>query len=57
MGRVVVISVKVPREMIEEVDKLIRAGLFSSRSEAIRRAIAMLIKEYFDGLDERVVKR
>ncbi|HIQ03746.1 MAG TPA: ribbon-helix-helix protein, CopG family [Desulfurococcales archaeon] len=46
MGRVVILSVKVPKEIVEEIDKLIKSGIFSSRSEAIRRAMALLIKEY-----------
>jgi len=46
MGRVVVVSVKVPKEMIKEIDKLVDEGVFSSRSELIRRALAILITKY-----------
>lgn len=46
MGRVVVISVKMPKEMVEEIDKLVDNGKFSSRSEVIRRALAILITNY-----------
>jgi len=48
MGRVVVVTVKVPREMVEEIDRLVQLGLFASRSEAIRRAMALLIRKFSD---------
>ncbi|OYT56669.1 MAG: CopG family transcriptional regulator [Desulfurococcales archaeon ex4484_217_2] len=47
MGRVVVVSVKMPKELLRELDKLVEEGLFSSRSEAIRRGIALLIRNYY----------
>ncbi|NAZ12431.1 MAG: ribbon-helix-helix protein, CopG family [Desulfurococcales archaeon] len=37
------VTFKIPKELIEEVDNLVNKGLFSSRSEAIRYAIGMLI--------------
>jgi transcriptional regulator, CopG family len=40
------ISVHIPRRMLEELDELVRSGLFPSRSEAIRVAVRdLLIKE------------
>lgn len=47
MGRVVVVSVKMPKELLKELDKLVEEGMFSSRSEAIRRGIALLIRNYY----------
>ncbi|MFN3804535.1 MAG: ribbon-helix-helix domain-containing protein [Pyrobaculum sp.] len=42
------ISVHVPRRMIEEIDELVRRGIFPSRSEAIRAALRdFLYKESF----------
>jgi len=40
------ISVHIPRRMLEGLDELARSGLFPSRSEAIRVAVRdLLIKE------------
>lgn len=46
MRKVVIVSVKLPKELLREIDKLVEQGFFSSRSEAIRRGIALLIKNY-----------
>ena len=44
--RMVLISVHIPRRMLEGLDELARSGLFPSRSEAIRVAVRdLLIKE------------
>ncbi len=45
-SRVLLITFKAPRELIEEADKLVEAGLFSSRSEVLRYALSMLINNY-----------
>jgi len=39
----VLISVHLPRQMLEELDDLVKQGKFPSRSEAIRVAIRDLI--------------
>ena len=42
----VLISVHLPRQMVEELNELVRRGAFPSRSEAIRAAIRdLLIRE------------
>ncbi len=46
MPRTVVITFKVPAELAERLDELINSGFFSSRSEALRRALILLLKEY-----------
>ncbi|MFP3195154.1 MAG: ribbon-helix-helix domain-containing protein [Caldivirga sp.] len=44
--RMMLISIHIPRRMLEELDELARSGLFPSRSEAIRVAVRdLLIKE------------
>jgi Arc/MetJ-type ribon-helix-helix transcriptional regulator len=44
--KMVLISVHIPRRMLEELDELARSGLFPSRSEAIRVTVRdLLIKE------------
>jgi Arc/MetJ-type ribon-helix-helix transcriptional regulator len=42
------ISVHVPNKMLEELDELVRRGIFPNRSEAIRAALRdLLYKEVF----------
>lgn len=44
--RMVLISVHIPRQMLEELDRLVQEGRFPNRSEAIRTAIRdLLLKE------------
>ena len=43
--RMPVISMHMPEELLEEVDGLVRQGLFPSRGEAIRFAVWELIRE------------
>jgi Arc/MetJ-type ribon-helix-helix transcriptional regulator len=40
-----VISLRIPRRELKELDKLVRKGLFKNRSEAIRLAIRKLLGE------------
>jgi len=53
MGRVgsrtEVVSFHVPRELLVEVDRLVSAGVFVSRSEAIRVALLYLLGRCGDG--------
>jgi len=41
--RMVLISVHLPKQMLEELDEFVRQGVFPSRSEAIRVAIWELL--------------
>ena len=41
--KMILISVHVPKQMLEELDELVRKGVFPSRSEAIRIAIRDLL--------------
>jgi Arc/MetJ-type ribon-helix-helix transcriptional regulator len=41
--RMVLISVHIPKRMLEELDEIVRQGVFPSRSEAIRIAIRDLL--------------
>ena len=41
--RLVLVSFRIPKQMLDELDELVREGVFSSRSEAIRTAIRDLI--------------
>ena len=52
MNLLKLISFKAPNTVIEELDELVRGGVYSSRSEAIRTAIRDLLKhdmEWTDG--------
>jgi Arc/MetJ-type ribon-helix-helix transcriptional regulator len=40
------ISVKIPVALVDGIDRLIQAGLFQSRSDALREAIRMLLVKY-----------
>jgi len=39
------ISINLPKKYIQTIDELVGLGYFSNRSEAIRTAIAMLIRD------------
>ncbi len=62
-SRTVLITCKVPRELVEAIDKMVEEGIFTSRSEAIRYAIGTLLSTNNDlvkgvrscGIEERVV--
>ena len=41
-----IVSVKIPDSYIKFIDELIAQGIFKSRSEAIREALRLLMKEY-----------
>ena len=44
MNYLKLISFKAPNTVIEDLDELVRGGVYSSRSEAIRTAIRDLLK-------------
>jgi len=44
VGKVKLISFKAPNSYLEGLDELVRGGIYSSRSEAIRTAIRDLLK-------------
>jgi Arc/MetJ-type ribon-helix-helix transcriptional regulator len=43
--KMVIVCVHMPKSLVEELDKLVKQGEFSSRSEAIREAI----KDFLEG--------
>lgn len=51
MNFVKLISFKAPNSYLEELDELVRGGVYSSRSEAIRTAIRDLLKRDFEWKD------
>ena len=42
----VLISVHVPKQLLEEIDKLVEKGMFPSRSELVRYAIYQFVQQY-----------
>jgi len=42
--RMALVSFHLPRQMLECIDRLVKLGVFSSRSEAIRSALRELCK-------------
>ena len=49
----ILISVHLPRQMLEELDELVKKGVFPSRSEAVRVAIRDLILKHSERHGER----
>ncbi len=47
------ITVRLPLQQIHAIDTFVKLGEFASRSEAIRRALNMLIKELTTSLEEQ----
>ena len=41
-----IISLHIPLPLLQKLDALVRQGLFRNRSEAVRFAILLLLKEY-----------
>ena len=50
--KMVLISVHIPKQLLEELDEMVKQGRFPSRSEAIRVAVRELIYRE-NGLRER----
>ncbi|WP_236698113.1 ribbon-helix-helix domain-containing protein [Pyrodictium occultum] len=46
MPQTVIVTFKAPVELVERLDELVRSGVFRNRSEALRRALVMLISRY-----------
>jgi len=49
------ISVKLPPSLLEQMDKLVEAGIFGNRSDVIREAVRQLIIKYYSLNSERPV--
>jgi len=48
------ITVRLPEEMINALDKLILKGLYPNRSEIIRDALRLLLRQYAPKLEEKL---
>ncbi len=51
----VMISVKLPRRELELLDSLVRVGMYTSRSDAVRTAIKLLIRN--DNMLQKLLDR
>ncbi len=51
----VLVQVRLPRNLVEKLDELVRLGLFSSRSEIVVEAVRRLILEYGRVIKEDVI--
>ncbi|MFC6718699.1 ribbon-helix-helix domain-containing protein [Natrialbaceae archaeon GCM10025810] len=47
------VTLRIPKQQIEEVEQLVDAGEFPNRSEAIRSAVREMINEQQDGRREQ----
>ncbi|RLF52880.1 MAG: hypothetical protein DRN11_00420 [Thermoplasmata archaeon] len=50
------ITVRLPVHLVRAIDTFIKMGEFGSRSEAIRRALKMLVDELMHDIDEKAEK-
>ena len=50
--RTLIVSFHIPRALLDALDRLVEAGVFNNRSEAIRHALYRLLLES-KGLEER----
>jgi Arc/MetJ-type ribon-helix-helix transcriptional regulator len=50
--KMVLLSVHLPKQLLEEIDNLVAQGLFPSRSEAIRTAVWELVRRESQRRDE-----
>ncbi|MFC4248892.1 ribbon-helix-helix domain-containing protein [Natribaculum luteum] len=51
------VTLRIPKQQIEEVEQLVDSGEFPNRSEAIRSAVREMINEQNDGRHEQSGKR
>jgi Predicted transcriptional regulators containing the CopG/Arc/MetJ DNA-binding domain and a metal-binding domain len=48
-SKLTLITVKIPMKILQEVDELVKEGVFVSRSEAVREALKLLLSRYGEG--------
>jgi Arc/MetJ-type ribon-helix-helix transcriptional regulator len=46
------VLVSLPKKMLEEVDRLVKGGMYASRSEVLREALRRLLSPYGEGGEE-----
>ncbi|QFU81427.1 ribbon-helix-helix domain-containing protein [Natronorubrum aibiense] len=51
------VTLRIPKQQIEEVEQLVDSGEYPNRSEAIRSAVREMINEQQDGPSEQSSKR
>ena len=51
------VTLRIPKQQIDEVEQLVETGEFPNRSEAIRSAVREMINEQSEGRPERAGKR
>ena len=51
------VTLRIPKQQIEEVEQLVETGEFPNRSEAIRSAVREMINEQTENRHERAGKR
>ncbi len=50
------VTLRIPKQQIDEVEQLVDSGEFPNRSEAIRSAVREMINEQYDGHGEQAGK-
>ncbi len=47
------VTLRIPKQQIEEVEQMVETGEFPNRSEAIRSAVRDMLNEHGHGRDQR----
>ncbi|MFB6127851.1 MAG: ribbon-helix-helix domain-containing protein [Halolamina sp.] len=51
------VTLRIPKQQIDEVEQMVETGEFPNRSEAIRSAVRDMLNEQSDGDEERKTGR
>ncbi len=51
------VTLRIPKQQIEDVEQLVDSGEFPNRSEAIRAAVREMINDQYDGHNDQSGKR
>ena len=51
MVKLVLVSAKIPESYVKLLDSLVKAGLYTSRSEALRAAIRELVRKHYGDVE------
>ncbi|UPV98884.1 ribbon-helix-helix domain-containing protein [Halorussus gelatinilyticus] len=51
------VTLRIPKQQIEEVEQMVETGEFPNRSEAIRAAVRDMLNEHEDGQTEQTTNK
>ncbi|MDI6902328.1 MAG: ribbon-helix-helix domain-containing protein [Methanocellales archaeon] len=56
MSDTVAVGTKLTKVMVEEIDRLVKDGVYTSRSEALRDATRLLVRAHRGGLRGKITR-